>query len=111
MMQSEDLKGLTLVGPPWDNPETDPLAVLHLNNRLYIKSWVFFNRIYNLRFQCLFLHQFFARFDFSLLPLRWVMFDELADLGTSTLSRTHFQVNRSGGCCKQFWFIVHCKQS
>ena len=32
----KDLLALTLVGPPRDNPELDPLAVLHLNNPLYI---------------------------------------------------------------------------
>ena len=31
------LQALTLVGLPTDNPELDPLAVLHLNNRLYMK--------------------------------------------------------------------------
>ena len=28
----KDLPGLTLVGPPKDIPELDPLAALHLNN-------------------------------------------------------------------------------
>ena len=32
----KDLRALTLVGPPKNNPEADPLAVLHPNNRLYI---------------------------------------------------------------------------
>ena len=31
----KDLKALTLVGPPMDNPERDPLTVLHLDIRLY----------------------------------------------------------------------------
>ena len=31
----KDLQALTLVGPPRDNPEQDPLAILHLENRLY----------------------------------------------------------------------------
>ena len=30
----KDLRALTLVGPTWDNPLLDPLAVLHLDNRL-----------------------------------------------------------------------------
>ena len=34
-MVSQDL---TLVGPPWDKPEIAPLPVLHLNNRLCIKT-------------------------------------------------------------------------
>ena len=33
-MNRKDLQDLTLVGPPRDNPEPDPLAVLHLNNQL-----------------------------------------------------------------------------
>ena len=33
-----DLRALTLVGPPRDNPESDPLAVLHLDNRLCMKT-------------------------------------------------------------------------
>ena len=41
-MNRKDLRALTLVGPPWDNPEIASLAVLHLDNQLYI----FF--IYNL---------------------------------------------------------------
>ena len=28
----KDLRVLTLVGPPRDNPELDPLAVIHLDN-------------------------------------------------------------------------------
>ena len=35
-MNRKDLCVLTLVGPPRDNPELDPLAVLHLDNRLYM---------------------------------------------------------------------------
>ena len=31
----KDLLALTIVGPPRDNLELDPLVVLHLNNRLY----------------------------------------------------------------------------
>ena len=34
-VNGKDLKVLTLVGLPWDDPELDSLAVLHLNNRLY----------------------------------------------------------------------------
>ena len=30
----KDLRTLTLVGPPRDNPKSDPLAVIHLDNRL-----------------------------------------------------------------------------
>ena len=37
----KDLQAFTLVGPPRDNPEPDPLAAVHLDNRLYI--WIFFN--------------------------------------------------------------------
>ena len=33
-MNIKDFLALTLVGPPRDNPEQDPLAVLHLHNRL-----------------------------------------------------------------------------
>ena len=36
MMRLRDLRALTLVGLPRKNPEPDPLAVLHLDNRLYI---------------------------------------------------------------------------
>ena len=36
-VKRKDLQALTLVGPPTDNPKLDPLAVLHLNNRLYMK--------------------------------------------------------------------------
>ena len=32
----KDLPALTLVGPTRNNPVLDPLAVLHLNNHLYI---------------------------------------------------------------------------
>ena len=32
----KDLKALTLVGPPRNNPEPDYLALLHLDNRLFI---------------------------------------------------------------------------
>ena len=32
----KDSQALTLVGPPRDNPESVPLAVLRLDNRLYI---------------------------------------------------------------------------
>ena len=32
----KDLQALTLVGPPRDNLESDPLAVLHLDNWLFI---------------------------------------------------------------------------
>ena len=42
----KDLRALILVGPTRDNPVPDPLAVLHLDNRLSmyqeIKSWEFF---------------------------------------------------------------------
>ena len=31
----KDLRALTLVGPTRDNPLLDPLAALHLDNRLY----------------------------------------------------------------------------
>ena len=29
-------QALTLVGPPWDNPEVAPLSVLHLDNQLMV---------------------------------------------------------------------------
>ena len=32
-----DLQALTLLGPPRDNPEPDPLTELHLNNQLSIR--------------------------------------------------------------------------
>ena len=32
----KELWALTLVGTPWDNLELDPLAVLHLDNQLYV---------------------------------------------------------------------------
>ena len=32
----KDLQALTLLGPTRDNPEPDPLAVLHLNNQLWM---------------------------------------------------------------------------
>ena len=35
-MNRKGLWALTLVGHPRDNSEPDPLAVLHLDNRLYI---------------------------------------------------------------------------
>ena len=35
-MNRKDLQALTLLGPPSDNPEPDPLAVLHLKNLLFI---------------------------------------------------------------------------
>ena len=35
-LNKKDLQALTLVGPPWDHPESDPLAALHFDNRLYI---------------------------------------------------------------------------
>ena len=39
----KDLQALNLVGPTKDNPVQDPLAVLHLNNRLYIfVTWASF---------------------------------------------------------------------
>ena len=31
-VNKKDLRALTLVGPPWDNREIAPLAVLHLDN-------------------------------------------------------------------------------
>ena len=34
IVQQNDLRPLTLVGPPWDNPELDPLAALHIDNQL-----------------------------------------------------------------------------
>ena len=37
-MNKKDLQALTLVGPPRDNPELDPLAVLHLDNWLYMSK-------------------------------------------------------------------------
>ena len=33
-MNIKDFQDLALVGPPKDNLESDPLAVLHLNNQL-----------------------------------------------------------------------------
>ena len=45
-MNRKDLQALTLVGPSRDNQVLDPLAVLHLDNRLLEVSidlfWVFF---------------------------------------------------------------------
>ena len=38
ILNRTDLHALTLVGPPRDNPELDTLAVLHLNNRQYMKG-------------------------------------------------------------------------
>ena len=35
-MNRKDLQALSLVGSTWKNPVLDPLAVLHLNNRLFI---------------------------------------------------------------------------
>ena len=35
-MKRKDLGALTFVGPPMDNPELDPLAVLHLENQLFM---------------------------------------------------------------------------
>ena len=35
-VKKKDLRALTLLGPPRDNPEIDPLAVQHLDNRLCI---------------------------------------------------------------------------
>ena len=35
-MNRKELRALTLVGPTRDNPVLEPLAVLHINNRLYI---------------------------------------------------------------------------
>ena len=35
----KDLRALTLVGPPRDNLELEPLAVLHLDNGLYIPNF------------------------------------------------------------------------
>ena len=37
-VKRKDLQALTLVGPTQNNPVLDPLAVLHLDNWLYIKS-------------------------------------------------------------------------
>ena len=33
-MNLKDLQASTLVGPPRDSPEPDPLAVLHLSNQI-----------------------------------------------------------------------------
>ena len=35
-MNRKDLRALTLLGPPSDNPEPDPLAELHLENQLFM---------------------------------------------------------------------------
>ena len=35
-MNRKDLLAFTLVGPPWDYMELNPLAVLYLDNPLYI---------------------------------------------------------------------------
>ena len=35
-MNRKDLQDLILVRSPWDNPEVASLAVLYLNNRLFI---------------------------------------------------------------------------
>ena len=37
---SKDLWALTLVGPPRDKLEDDPLAVLHLDNWLYTNDYI-----------------------------------------------------------------------
>ena len=36
LVNQKVLRALALVGPTWDNPVLDPLAVLHLDNRLYL---------------------------------------------------------------------------
>ena len=36
LLLATDLRTLTLVGPTRDNPVLDPLAVLHLDNQLYM---------------------------------------------------------------------------
>ena len=35
-MNRKDLQALTLVGPTRNNPVLDPLAVLHLDNQLFM---------------------------------------------------------------------------
>ena len=35
-VNKKDLRALNLEGPPKDNPEIDPLAVIHLDNQLCI---------------------------------------------------------------------------
>ena len=37
-MNGKDLRALTLVGPTWDNPVLDPLAVLHLDKRQFLNE-------------------------------------------------------------------------
>ena len=37
--REDELKAVTLVGPPRDNPEIETLAVLHLDNRLYLSPY------------------------------------------------------------------------
>ena len=39
-MNRKDLQALTLVGPTRDNQYPDPLAVLHLDNQLYMQGFV-----------------------------------------------------------------------
>ena len=34
LVNRKDLRAVTLVGPPRDNQEPDPLAVIHLDNQL-----------------------------------------------------------------------------
>ena len=43
-MNRKGLWALTLVGHPRDNSEPDPLAVLHLDNRLYIYIYIEWER-------------------------------------------------------------------
>ena len=38
MLNKKEFQALTLVGPTWNNPVLDPLAVLHFDNQLYIKK-------------------------------------------------------------------------
>ena len=35
----KELRALTLVGPTQNNPVSDPLAVLHFDNQLFMFSW------------------------------------------------------------------------
>ena len=39
-MNRKDLRALILVGPTWENPVPDPLAVLHLDKQLCIQILV-----------------------------------------------------------------------
>ena len=51
-MNRKDLRALTLEGPPRENPELDPLAVLHIDNRLLIYIRGEINKLFALQVKC-----------------------------------------------------------